>query len=316
MKSIILTGAAGGIGMAATRRMVDAGYIVYAGAIDDWEMSELERLKSELDTEQIIPVWLDLRIKDHIEAVVAKVETENPDLAAVVTNGANAPIGVPFEYFDQENFREVYEINVFGNLTLLRRCLDLLKRSKGRIVHVSSLFGRTAGAMLLSYSSSKHAGEALMMALRRELMPYGIKVVIINPGCVWDTYMLAYNYMASRELIAEMKNCTPGEVSATEFDIGKNTEVKQPALVADPEYLSNYAGVMDICGANLVPNKMASSPDDCAASIMKGIELKNPKTRYITGIDSYIMFFLTWLLPEKLMDKFALAISVKDKSEA
>ena len=312
MKSIILTGAAGGIGMAAVRRMVDAGFIVYAGAIDDWEISELEHLKSELNTEQIVPVRLDLRNKDDIETVVAKVEAQNLDLAALVTNGATSPIGVPFEHTDQNFFREVYEINVFGNLVLIRRCLDLLKQSKGRIVHVSSLFGKTSGAMQMPYASSKHSGEAIMMTLRRELMPYGIKVVITNPGCVRDTYMLAYNHTASKKLVAEMKNCTPDEVSTATFNIGKNTEIKHPTLTADPKYLSSYNGVRHICESFLVPNRMGSSPDDCAEAIMKGIQLKNPKTRYIVGLDSYLLIGLTWLLPEKLMDKIALAISLKD----
>ena len=301
-QSIILTGAAGGVGMAATRQMVAAGYVVYAGAIDDWEESELEGLKSELNTDRIIPVRLDLRKRDDIEAVVARVEQENPHLAAVVTNGASCPMGVPFEYLEEDFVREVYEVNVFGNFALYQRCLDLLKQSKGRIVHVSSLFGKTAGAFQLAYSSSKHSGEAILMILRRELEQYGIKVVITNPGRIWDTYMLAAQHEGSKNIIAEMKNCTPEEVSPNTYNAGKNTEITQPKLVADKKYLPHYKGMLDACASGLVPSKTGSSPDDIADAIMKGIELPNPKVRYINGIDSWLIIQFTRFLPEKFMD--------------
>ena len=313
MRSVILTGAAGGVGKAALKKLVCSGYVVYAGIIDQWEQDEVEQVKSQLNTDNIIPVPLDLREPEQIEAVVSRVESENPELAGLLTNGASAPIGVPFEHLELEFFKEVYNVNVFGNLSLIQRCLPLLKKNKGRIVHTSSVFGKTAAAMMLAYSSSKHSNEAMLMVLRRELKRFGIKVVIVNPGVIWDTYMTVHQYEGSRQLVAEMDGCSAEEISPYQLDQGKCTGIRQPQLVPDTTYRKDYLGIVQALEPGLGPkHKMASSPDQVADYLMNGLTLENPRTRYISGIDSKLLIFLTWLLPEKWADKVSEMVVMGD----
>lgn len=313
MRAVILTGAAGGVGMAATRELVNKGFIVYAGAIDSWEFEQLEQLKAELNTEQIIPVQLDLRNSEDMEQVVSRVESDHPDFAALITNGATAPVGIPFEHVKMEFFREVYEINVFGNMQLIQHCLPLLKKNKGRIIHVSSVFGKTAAAMMLAYASSKHSGEALMMVLRRELKRFGIKVVLVNPGVIHSTYMTAHQHEGSKQAVAEMDGCSPEGISTMSLEQGKNTAIKQPPIVADVTYRADYLGIVKALEPGMGPeHKMSSSPDMVTDCIMKGLLHEKPRTRYISGTDSKLMIFLTWLLPESWADKVSEMVVTAD----
>ena len=308
MRSVILTGAAGGIGMATLPLLVDAGYIVYAGAMDPWEMGQLEAEKARLKTENIIPVMLDLRVEEHIESVLAQVEADHPDLAGVIANGAACPFGGPFELVDLNSTRDVYETNVIGNLRLLRRSLDLLKQTRGRIVMVSSMWGLIPGAFALSYTASKHACEAFCGVMRRELSEFGIKLVTVNPGGVKETYMVAHHYDLSRRYLAKLKGVSPEEVCSTELDTGGNTKLMQPDPQANEYYRGHYQTYMDFTREVYLPESMkfVATPADCARDVMRGLQHPNPKVRYRTGWDCKIASFLNWLLPERWMDKLVM----------
>ena len=92
MKTVLVTGAAGGVGMATIAKCVQKGYRVYAGAIDDWEVSEIERLKSTLTgSGNISIVMLDLRNQEQITSVIEQIESENPSWFGLVANGAACP---------------------------------------------------------------------------------------------------------------------------------------------------------------------------------------------------------------------------------
>lgn len=310
MKSVVLTGAAGGIGKESIRKLVKEGYVVYAGYMDDWEAGELEKLKSDLRTELIIPVLLDVREKAHIEAVVARVEAENPDLAGVIANGGAAQLGIPFEHVDFEITRDAYETNVIGNAMLAQKCVGMLKKSKGRIIFVGSLWGKVAGPMLMSYSASKHAMEALCTCARRELAAFGIDVVMVNPGLVKNTYMTGNQLEQCKELLKKM-GTPPEKISPYSYDRGHNTKLKHSNPVADPHYQGGYLTLNKMLGDGLHPDKMKMicTAADCAAAIMKGMTARRPKTRYIVGTDAKTLIFLGWLLPERWMDKVMAATS-------
>ena len=317
MQAVLVTGAAGGVGMATIASCAQKGYRVYAGAIDDWEICEIERLKSEIPAgENIHSVMLDLRKQDQIDAVVERLESEDPSWFGLVANGAACPTAIPFEHLDiSDTTRDVFESNVFGNLELIQRFLPLLMKTEGRVVLVSSLFGKTGEGMLLSYASSKHACEGFCTVLRRELKPFGIKVVLTNPGVIKETYMMHNHHTQAKKLLAKIRNCRPEEITTKSFDPGKNTALRQPELVADEKYLPNYLGMMKMLEGGLM-SPLSVTPEGCAKHIMKGLQAKNPRVRYISGWDARILIFLTRVLPESWGDKIAEVIASANSKEA
>jgi NAD(P)-dependent dehydrogenase (short-subunit alcohol dehydrogenase family) len=296
--------------------LVKAGYVIYAGAIDDWEMSELERIKSELRTDLIIPVMLDLREPDHIEAVVAKVEAENPELAGLMLNGAACPVPAPFEHLDLEITRDVFEIGVFGNLRLTQRCLPLMKKHGTRIIFTSSMWGLIPAHLVLSYSAYKHAAEAAYAIIRRELSPFGIKVIMVNPGGVKNTYMIAHHYYGTREVIAQLDGRDPRELGPNHYDPGKNTKLKQQKQVPDPYYRpvqeGYYTSLIDL----QAPDKMTflATAADCARVLAHALTTPKPKRRYLVGGDVKTLVPIRRLLGGAVIDKiFAAAFKPKKK---
>ena len=309
MKTVLITGAAGGIGMQVCRMAVEEGYRVIAGAIDDWEISELESLKASLpQPDLLIPIMLDTREPEHINAALAMLEELEISFLAVVTCGAACPPAVPLEHLDIDGLtRDVFETNFFGNLKLIKGALPILKKTQGRVIHVSSLFGKTGDLGLLSYSASKHAGESMVTVLRRELKQFGIKVIITNPGVVRNTYMPHYQHHAMKNLLAKADNCSPEDISERVYDYGKNTKLRQPELVVDPNYIEASRGMISLLEGSL-ERSMTIDAKGCAKHIFHGIDSPKPKLRYISGLDSKILIFFTRFLPESWGDKIAAAI--------
>lgn len=312
LKSVVLTGAAGGIGKAAVRHLVREGYRVYAGYMDDWEAQQLETLKQELRTDLLTPVALDVRDAGQIESAIRQVEREGTTLMALIGNGGACPLAIPVEHTDFAITRDVYETNLIGNAALVKRALPLLKRSKGRIILVGSLWGLVVGPHLMSYTASKHALEALAACSRRELAQFGIQVAMINPGVVKNTYMTGQQIEQSKEFLLSIG--TPADqVSSKTYDKGGNTRLLHPTPVPDENYNGGYRGLNWMLAMAIDPDKMKMicSADDCARFIMKALRAARPRVRYIVGWDAKLLVFLARLLPERMMDKVIVAISSK-----
>lgn len=309
MKSVLLTGAAGSIGTATLRKLIASEYVVYAGAIDDWETKKLESLGQELDTDKIIPVSLDLRDPAQLDAVVSRIEGEHPDLAAVIANGAACPTPNPFEMTDFNSFDDVIQTNISGNARLIYRSLELLKNSKGRIIFVSSLHGLIPLGMGGAYTMSKHANEAMCTTLRRELgYYYGINVSVVNPGGVKGTYMVAAAFDDVRRFIADCEDRSPKELHPAVLDRGGNTKLIQPKLERNSAYLPAYHKFLPNLFAVYDSDQlsMLSDSEENAEAIMKALESNKPKTRYLTGWDSKILYFLSRILPPTWIDRIIL----------
>ena len=309
MKSILLTGAEGGVGKATLNKLVQAGYIVYAGALEDWELGQLTQLKEQMNTNQIIPVLLDIRDNDQIDSVISRIESDHPEFAGLIANGAACPVPNPFELTDFDSFEDVVATNIVGNARMIYRALDLLKKNKGRLIIVGSLHGLVPLGMGGPYTMTKHANEAMCTTLRRELgMMYGIKVSMINPGGIKECYMVAAAFNEARQFVADIKNCQPDDVHPGNLDRGGNTTLIQPKMKRDPRFLAAYEAFVPNLYNVYVPDKfkMLSDPEENAIAIMKALESPKPKVRYVTGWDAKIFYFLHRILPATWIDKIVL----------
>ena len=187
MTTILLTGASSGIGRDTALALARAGHHVIAAAR---RLPALEALRDS-GAGQITPLQLDLDSADSIAAALREVDriTNGHGVDALVNNAGYATAGALAELSDKD-LRAQFETNVFGLMTLTRGVLPAMLdraaagRGAGRIVNVSSVSGRIPAPVLGAYHASKYALEALSDALRMELAPFGVQVVIVEPGTI------------------------------------------------------------------------------------------------------------------------------------
>lgn len=194
MKSIVVTGASTGIGWGCVKVLVARGFHVF-GSVR--KQADAERLKNEFGA-SFTPLLFDVTDEAAVAAgarTVAAALKDEP-LAGLVNNAGIANPG-PLLHLDIAAFRQQMEVNVTGQLIVTQAFAPLLgaapdrrTRTPGRICMMSSVGGKQAAPFLGPYSASKFALEGLSESLRRELIIYGVDVIIIAPGAIatpiWD----------------------------------------------------------------------------------------------------------------------------------
>ena len=179
-KSVLVTGAARGIGRAVTERLAATGWQVYAGVRNE---QDGEHLTSEL-AGQITPLILDITDEQQIAAL----ETALPDRLDAIVNNAGIAINAPVESIPLDQLRRQFDVNVFGTIAATQAVLPKIRAAHGRIVFISSVSGRISTPWSGPYCGSKYALEALADALRMEVKPWGISVSLVEPTAT-DTDM-------------------------------------------------------------------------------------------------------------------------------
>jgi NAD(P)-dependent dehydrogenase (short-subunit alcohol dehydrogenase family) len=185
-RSILITGATSGIGRDAALRLQRAGHLVLAGGRRPEALAELVRAAAAGRGGRLEPLPLDVTDQASVEAARAQVQrlTGGAGLDVLVNNAGFALPG-PLETLAESDLRRLFDTNVFGLLAVTRAFLPgMRERGGGRVVNVGSIMGRVTMPLLGAYNASKHAVVALTEALRMELAPFGITVVLVEPGAV------------------------------------------------------------------------------------------------------------------------------------
>jgi NAD(P)-dependent dehydrogenase (short-subunit alcohol dehydrogenase family) len=163
------------MGRAIAARLLDAGWVVYATARRVAALADLEAMGC-----RVLP--LDVTDGDRAAAAVAAVEAEHGAVGVLVNNAGYGQQG-PFEETDLALVRRQFEVNVFGPVRLCQLVLPAMRaRRGGRIVNVTSMGGRITFPGGAAYHGSKYAMEAMSDVLRFEVAPFGIDVVVVEPG--------------------------------------------------------------------------------------------------------------------------------------
>ena len=181
-QSILITGATSGIGRDAAMRLAAAGHLVLAGGRRAGALASLARESGG----RAEPLVLDVTDPGSVEAAAELVErrTGGRGLDVLVNNAGYALPG-PLEALAEADLRRLFDTNLFGLLAVTRAFLPAMReRGRGRVVNVGSVMGRVAMPLLGAYNASKHAVAAVTDALRMELAPFGITVVLVEPGAV------------------------------------------------------------------------------------------------------------------------------------
>ena len=187
MRSVVITGASTGIGWACAKYLLDKGFRVF-GSVR--KQADADRLKSDFG-QNFSPLIFDVTDEAAVLAAGREVRAAlNGETLAGLVNNAGVAVAGPVLELAADEFRRQMNVNVIGPIITTQAFGPLLgadpqlKGPKGRIVMISSVAGRNGNPLLSAYSASKHALDGLAESLRREMMLFGIDVIIVAPGAV------------------------------------------------------------------------------------------------------------------------------------
>jgi NAD(P)-dependent dehydrogenase (short-subunit alcohol dehydrogenase family) len=272
---VIVTGASTGIGAASARELAQRGFHVLAGVRRDRDADAIRGPGVE-------PLIIDITNSDHIRALAARVQSDlrGRPVRALVNNAAMA-VNAPIEAFALDSWRRLFEVNLFGHIALTQTLLPALIRSKGRVVNVSSVGGKIAMATYGPYAGTKFALEAVSDSLRREIAPFGVHVVVVEPGAVRTE-------MASRAI----------------------TTAQELASTMTSEQSRRYGALIEAVNAQTAKFTESGLPADAAAKVIaNAVTARKPRTRYTIGRDAALLTLMARILSDRILDRlFAAAL--------
>jgi len=185
-RKVLITGASTGIGEATALHLAELGFRVLAGVRRE---ADAERLRGS--HEGVEPITVDIVDAESVAAAVRVVgETTGDRGLHGLVNNAGVAVSGPVELLPVEEWRRQMEVNFLGHVAVTQALIPALRSGRGRIVNMSSVGGRMALPGLGAYNASKFAMEAFSDSLRRELRPWDVEVVVVEPGAVktpiWD----------------------------------------------------------------------------------------------------------------------------------
>ncbi|MGD0753405.1 MAG: SDR family oxidoreductase [Anaerolineales bacterium] len=242
-KVVLITGCSSGIGRDLAQRLAHSGYTVVATA---------RKVESLEDLPVALKLPLDVTSPESIQKAVEQTVREQGRIDVLVNNAGYALRGA-VEEVPIEQVRQMFDANVFGVMRMIQAVVPQMRGQKaGRIINISTIAGRMVFPGNGSYSSTKYALEAISDALRLELEPYGIQVILVEPGAIKTSF--------------EQTVHTRAEFILT------NPESPYRALYRQYQQVSDEM------------RRQESGPEVVSKVIQQVIESSKPKNRYLVGV--------------------------------
>ena len=270
-QTVLVTGGTDGLGKAAALLLAERGYRVFAAGRSVAKRQEIDRLAGEkkLALESLeLDVCDDASVQRAVQDVLQKAGAID-----VLINNAGIGYLAVIEDLRLADLRQQFETNLFGVLRVTQAVLPQMReRKRGRIVMLSSVAGIVTPPTYGAYSSSKHALEGLTNALRLEMYPFGVEVILIEPGYIVTNFQQ-----------------TAKELAQPYVEVGKTGP-----------YANIYSGAS--AGANRGRGDSKTTPEDCARVIVEAIESPHPKARYpVTPLAKWVSFAKRFV-PDTVLD--------------
>jgi NAD(P)-dependent dehydrogenase (short-subunit alcohol dehydrogenase family) len=268
-KVALVTGSSSGMGFATAITMARAGIHTYAS------MRNLKKSKTiiELASAEKLPLQvlqLDVNDKKSVKEAITKIVTEKERIDVLVNNAGYGLFG-SLEDVSIEEMKAQFETNFFGVIRVTQLVLPIMRKQKsGTIVNVSSVGGRIGLPILSAYQSTKFALEGLSESMSYELEPFGIKVVIIEPGAIRSNIM-------NSSIWAK-----------------KAQDPKSPYFSQLQKIKDHFKSMME---------NESSPPEEVAKVILEAITSENPQIRYTVGHDAATLIQARLNMPETQFKK-------------
>jgi NAD(P)-dependent dehydrogenase (short-subunit alcohol dehydrogenase family) len=260
---VVVTGSASGIGRASAEQLAQLGY----------DVIPVMRRDEPLPDPVLKPVLLDIADSAQVGSACEEILDRTGGRIAALVNNAGINVSGPFEVVPISDWRHQFDVNFFGHLEVTQALLPALLAAAGRIVNVGSVGGRFSVPFLGPYSASKFAMRAWSDAIRLELAPHGVRVVLIEPGAIatpmWDKGLASADAMVA---------------------------------TLDPEVKRRYAE--QITGARkaaAMAERHAIPVARCAKVVAKAVTTEKPRGRYLVGPDAWVQAAIS-VLPTPMAD--------------
>jgi NAD(P)-dependent dehydrogenase (short-subunit alcohol dehydrogenase family) len=272
MRAVVVTGASTGIGWGTTKILCENGFRVFGSVRGE---ADAERLANEFG-DRFSPLMFDVTDTDAVEQAARKVEDAlaGATLAGLVNN-AGVAVGGPLAHLPIDQLRAQIEVNLIAVVAVTQTFLPLLGMDRkrtgapGRIVNISSVAGKFGAPFVGAYVASKHGLEGLSESLRRELMLYGIDVIIVGPGAV----------------------VTPIWDKAADADLA-------------PYEKTDYAGALRAARDYMTElGKSGYPPETVGRVVLTALTARKPKYRYAPVHGRFLNWILPQFIPRRMADR-------------
>jgi len=249
-KVAIVTGSSSGIGFETSLALAREGYFTYATMRDATKSNKIKEI-AQKENLKINVLELDVDDEKSVKSAIAQILDQKQRIDVLVNNAGWGLWGC-VEDVSVDEFKEQFETNFFSIIRLIQEVAPAMrKQGSGTIVNVSSVVGRIGFPASPAYISSKFALEGLSESLRFEFAPFGVDVIIIEPGVIKTDFMKNMKMAKKSELDTVYKDITTKVVSGVKMMV-----------------------------------EMGTPPKEVANTIVKAIKDKKPLPRYIVGNDA------------------------------
>jgi NAD(P)-dependent dehydrogenase (short-subunit alcohol dehydrogenase family) len=247
----VVTGSSSGNGYETSLTLARNGFLTYA-TMRNFNKSENIKSLAEKEKLPLKIVQLDVTDDRSVNNAMQSITAESNRIDVLVNN-AGYPLSGAFEDLGMEEINAQYETNLFGVIRVTQAVLPIMRKQKsGIIVNISSVAGRFGFPVLSAYSSTKFAVEGMSEPMAYELEPFGIKVVLVEPGFIRTN-------IVNSTVVAK-----------------KSQDPNSPYSQLMQNMATSFEHLMEV----------GSSPDVVAKVVLKAVTSENPSLRYLAGKDA------------------------------
>jgi len=250
----LITGSSSGIGYETSLALARSGFCTYAGVRNTKNSDILEKkiAKEKLDLNIL---QLDVNDKSSIDNAINRIKTEEKRIDVLINNAGYGLVGF-FEELGLDEIRKQFETNFFGVLNVTKKVIPIMReQNRGTIINLSSGAGQVGFPGISAYVSTKFAIEGFSESLMYELFPFGIRVIIIEPGVIKTNFF---------------NNCIVSDKSSKKGSLYSNSLKK----------IQNNIELMQ---------EHATPPVEVAKVILQALKTDEPKQRYVVGNDAVMI---------------------------
>ena len=250
----LITGSSSGIGYETSLALARSGFCTYAGVrnMKNSDILEKKIAKEKLDLNIL---QLDVNDKSSIDNAINRIKTEEKRIDVLINNAGYGLVGF-FEELGLDEIRKQFETNFFGVLNVTKKVIPIMReQNRGTIINLSSGAGQVGFPGISAYVSTKFAIEGFSESLMYELFPFGIRVIIIEPGVIKTNFF---------------NNCIVSDKSSKKGSLYSNSLKK----------IQNNIELMQ---------EHATPPVEVAKVILQALKTDEPKQRYVVGNDAVMI---------------------------